>query len=154
MDWLFRHWLRQTRWSEIIWTDRQIRLKCDLWDEGPNSIWWCGTAYEHKATRFLHTLLTPAMTFFGVGANIGYYSLAKLTGANQHYIAERTPHISRLMVDLVAELTRHAELIVVGNQNEEFFAVLAKLSPAQIVVDVATNAKPTDTPARYERLCG
>ena len=103
-------------------------------------------------------LVALAETLLGKGYDLKLHdrcvSLARLTGANRRYIEEHIPHISRLMVESVEELTRHAELIVVGNLSEEFFTALAKLSPEQVVVDLTTNAKPVRTPARYERLCG
>ena len=107
VDWLFRHWLRQTRWSEVIWINRQIRLKCDLWDEAQNPIWWCGTAYERKETRFLHTLLTPSMTFFDVGANIGYYSLTAAPLVGKGGAIHAFEPVSRQFAALCANIERN-----------------------------------------------
>jgi GDP-mannose 6-dehydrogenase len=103
-------------------------------------------------------LVTLAETLLGKGYDLRLHdncvSLARLTGANRRYIEGHIPHISKLMVESVAELVRHAELIVVGNLNEEFFAALENLKPEQAVLDLTPNSKPVKTPAHYTRLCG
>lgn len=81
-------------------------------------------------------------------------SLAKLIGANRRYLEQHIPHISGRMVNSIGELVEHAEVIILGNEHEEFFRILPQLRPEQIIVDLTTHAKPVNTPARYERLCG
>jgi GDP-mannose 6-dehydrogenase len=103
-------------------------------------------------------LVTLAETLLGKGYDLKLHdncvSLAKLVGANRRYIEEHIPHISKLMVETVDELVAHAELVVVGNLNKEFFAALEKLKPEQAVLDLTPNSQPVKTPAHYERLCG
>jgi GDP-mannose 6-dehydrogenase len=97
-------------------------------------------------------------TLLGKGYDLKLYdasvSLAKLIGANRRYLEQHIPHISRLMVSSIGELVEHAEIIVLGNEHQEFFEILPQLKPEQIVVDLTAYGKPVSTPARYERLCG
>jgi GDP-mannose 6-dehydrogenase len=127
--------------------------------QGKKRVGFLGFAFKAGTDDLRESpLVTLAEALLGKGFDLklhdGCVSLARLTGANRRYIEEHIPHISRLIVESVDELVHHAELIVVGNQNEEFFAALGKLSPEQIVLDLTTNAKAIKTPARYERLCG
>jgi len=74
-DWLFHRWLKHKDYSEVIELNAGIKIRCDLWDEVPNSIWWHGTSYEQKGSDFLRKILRPGMVFLDVGAHVGYYSL-------------------------------------------------------------------------------
>ena len=102
-------------------------------------------------------IVTVIETLLGKGFELKLYdehvSLARLVGANRKFIEERIPHISRLMVETMAEVLE-CDVILIGNQSAGFFTALAKLKPEQVVLDLTPNAKPPVTPARYERLCG
>jgi GDP-mannose 6-dehydrogenase len=103
-------------------------------------------------------LVTLAEMLLGKGYDLklhdGCVSLARLTGANRRYIEEHIPHISRLMVDSATEIAAHGEIIVIGNQNEEFTRTLMRLRPDQVVLDLTPNSSPVVTRAAYERLSG
>lgn len=97
-------------------------------------------------------------TLLGKGFDLKLYdshvSLAKLVGANRRYIEHHIPHISRLMVESVDELLAHAEIILIGNDNAEFFALLPKLRANQSVIDLTAHSTPIQPGLKYERLCG
>lgn len=79
-------------------------------------------------------------------------TLAALTGANQDYILNRIPHISKLMVGSVDEVLEFADTIVIGNGAEEFRAVPAKLSGNQVVVDLVRISKEKSG-GNYDGIC-
>lgn len=66
----------------------------------------------------------------------GNVNLAALVGANREYILDRIPHIFRLMVDSLDEVLEFAETLVIGNGAQEFEAVLRRLKPGQVLVDL------------------
>lgn len=66
-----------------------------------------------------------------------YVSTAKLMGANKQYIEQVIPHVSTLMTDDIDALLDHAEVVVVGNNSEEFLRAMEKIRPDQHVVDLA-----------------
>lgn len=92
----------------------------------------------------------------GKGCDMKLYdssvSLARLVGANRRYIEQHIPHISRLMVDSPDEIVSHSEVILVGNQSDEFFPSLERLSPAQVVIDLTPAGPAPRTTAYYERI--
>jgi GDP-mannose 6-dehydrogenase len=81
-----------------------------------------------------------------------HVSLAQLIGANRRYINAHIPHLKRLMVATPAKLIAHAEVIVIGNHNEELASALNQLAPHQYVIDLTPAHGPVVTRAKYERL--
>lgn len=79
-------------------------------------------------------------------------TLASLVGANRDYILNRIPHISKLMVDNIDEVLDFAETLVIGNSAEEFRAVLTKLRPEQVVVDLVRIADVRSEPEKYDGI--
>lgn len=96
-------------------------------------------------------------TLIGRGYDLRLYdrnvSLAALTGANRDYILNHIPHISKLMVQNLAEVLAFAEVIVIGNRADEFKAVPEHLRPGQTVVDLVRITSKTSEAGRYDGIC-
>ncbi|HUF92416.1 MAG TPA: nucleotide sugar dehydrogenase [Candidatus Limnocylindria bacterium] len=67
-------------------------------------------------------------------------SIARLVGANKAYIEEEIPHIASLMCEDVDTLLEHAEVVVIGNANEEGAQALAGLRPGQTLIDLTRGS--------------
>jgi GDP-mannose 6-dehydrogenase len=67
-------------------------------------------------------------------------SIARLVGANRRYIEEEIPHISSLMCDDVESLLAHAEVLVIGNADEQAARALAGVRPGCVVIDLTQGA--------------
>jgi GDP-mannose 6-dehydrogenase len=67
-------------------------------------------------------------------------SIARLGGANRRYIEEEIPHIASLMCGTPEELVAHAEVLVVGNVDEESRRALSVVQPDQLVIDLTRGA--------------
>jgi GDP-mannose 6-dehydrogenase len=80
-------------------------------------------------------------------------NIAKLTGANRDYIMKVIPHIERLMVGSVQEVLDHADVIVVGNNAEEFADIAPLLRPDQQVIDFVRIRKLEENHANYAGIC-
>lgn len=76
----------------------------------------------------------------GKGYQIKIYdrcvSMAKLVGANKEYILQHIPHISDLLVDDIQEVIEHAEVIIIGNNAEEFQHIGPSLKEDQHIIDL------------------
>ena len=96
-------------------------------------------------------------TLIGKGFDLKLYdknvSLASITGSNRDYILNHIPHISRLMVEDVAELLAHSEVVVIGNSAPEFRDILNKIQPGQIVIDLVRIGSGRSEPGRYVGIC-
>ncbi|MBC7512859.1 MAG: UDP-glucose/GDP-mannose dehydrogenase family protein [Herminiimonas sp.] len=79
-------------------------------------------------------------------------SLARLTGANQDYILNLIPHVSRLMVESMDELLDFAGTVVIGNAAPEFNTVPQRLRPGQVIVDLVRIGGEAAGPA-YDGIC-
>ncbi|MDA3917548.1 MAG: UDP-glucose/GDP-mannose dehydrogenase family protein [Deltaproteobacteria bacterium] len=94
----------------------------------------------------------------GKGYDISIYdknvAVAKLFGANKEYIEKEIPHISSLMVDDIASISSHAEIIIIGNKSEEFNSILIQCSPDTIIYDLVRITQDiSKTPEGYEGIC-
>ncbi|QOJ20070.1 MAG: UDP-glucose/GDP-mannose dehydrogenase family protein [Gammaproteobacteria bacterium] len=79
-------------------------------------------------------------------------NLAALTGANQDYILNHIPHISKLMASSLDEVLKFAQTIVIGNGAAEFRNVPDEIKPEQVVVDLVRIA-PKLSGERYDGIC-
>lgn len=80
-------------------------------------------------------------------------NLASLVGANRDYILNRIPHIARLMVQELADILDHGEVLIVGNGSDEFTGVLDQLKPGQVVVDLVRISDARSDPTTYDGIC-
>lgn len=68
-------------------------------------------------------------------------SLARLTGANKQYINEEIPHISSLMCDGPEALMKHAEVLVIGTEDQDAARVYELAQPDQVIVDLTRSVR-------------
>jgi GDP-mannose 6-dehydrogenase len=79
--------------------------------------------------------------------------MAKLVGANRDFILNRIPHISRLMVDDVDAVLKHAQTVVIGNNDPEFRHVPARLREDQYLVDFIRVLPGKSQNGKYDGIC-
>lgn len=79
-------------------------------------------------------------------------NLAALTGANQDYILNHIPHISKLMTSSLDEVLKFAQTIVIGNGAAEFRNVPDEIKPEQVVVDLV-RIVPKLSGEQYDGIC-
>jgi GDP-mannose 6-dehydrogenase len=89
-------------------------------------------------------MVTLVETLIGKGCDVRILdrnvSIARLVGANRRYIEEEIPHISSLMCDDVETLLAHAEVLVIGNADEQAERALAAARPGCVVIDLTQGA--------------
>jgi GDP-mannose 6-dehydrogenase len=85
-------------------------------------------------------LVILAEALLGKGFQLKIYdrnvSLARLVGANRHYIEEQIPHLSSLLCGTTSDVIRGSDVIVVGNPADEFTAAVLECGPDQVVLDL------------------
>ena len=93
----------------------------------------------------------------GKGYNIRIYdknvNLASLTGANRDYILNHIPHIHKMMVTSQEEILKHAETIIIGNNDPEFHDILNRTKVDQVVVDLVRIDRPQGSEGIYDGIC-
>jgi GDP-mannose 6-dehydrogenase len=63
-------------------------------------------------------------------------ALSRLTGANRDYLAERLPHIERLLTDDIDQVLDHAEVCIAGSAEPAIAAAMSKVGADRLVVDL------------------
>jgi len=94
----------------------------------------------------------------GKGYDVRIYDanvrLAQLAGANREYLLTHLPHISDLILDTVDEVVAHADTIVIGNDSDEFRAVVAQQATWDTaIVDLVRIAADLETEGSYHGIC-
>lgn len=127
--------------------ERQIRKAFDMIVEAGNcKIGILGFAFKSGTDDLRESPLVDIIErLLGKGYDLRIYDrnvrIASLSGANRDYILNHIPHISRLMVDSVAEVLEFARTLVVGNNADEFKETMSKVRHDQVVIDLVRLAQ-------------
>jgi GDP-mannose 6-dehydrogenase len=102
-------------------------------------------------------MVTLIETLIGKGFELSIYdrdvSLARLVGANKEYIEREIPHISKLMRDTIDAVLADSEIIIIGNQAEEFRSVGERLRPNQQLIDLVRLFGDRTSSENYQGIC-
>lgn len=102
-------------------------------------------------------MVTLIETLIGKGFELAIYdrdvSLARLVGANKEYIEREIPHISRLMRDTIDGVLTDSEIIIIGNQAEEFRSVAERLQANQQLIDLVRLFAGRTSNENYQGIC-
>lgn len=95
-------------------------------------------------------------TLIGKGFELAIYdrhvSVAKLVGANKEYIEREIPHISKLMRSSVEDVLIDSDVVIIGNQAEEFRSVAERLRKDQQLIDLVRLFDRTSDD-NYQGIC-
>ncbi len=99
-------------------------------------------------------LLLVVKRLLGEGCEVQIYdrnvSWSCVYGANKQFAESEIPHIASLLRPGLEEVVRSADLIIIGNSDEEFSEIGQWLRDDQIVLDFA---RAPNLPAKVEGLC-
>jgi GDP-mannose 6-dehydrogenase len=103
-------------------------------------------------------LVTVAEHLIGKGMNLLVYDpevhLSSLLGANRRFIEQHLPHIGQLLRPDVGQVIDHAEIVIVGMQDQRVLDGLQQhLRPDQRVLDLARLPESVRRLDQYEGLC-
>lgn len=79
--------------------------------------------------------------------------LASLIGANKEYILNKIPHVSKLMVDEIESVIRHADMIIIGNSDEAFSECIKKYGKEKKILDLVRLDNLTWNKNNYDGIC-
>jgi GDP-mannose 6-dehydrogenase len=126
-------------------------------DKGVRKIGILGFSFKAGTDDLRESPLVDVIeTLLGKGYELKLYdknvNLAALTGANQDYILNHIPHISKLMVDSMEEVLAFADTVVIGNGATEFKQVPGLLKDGQTIVDFVRISKE-QSGGPYDGIC-
>jgi GDP-mannose 6-dehydrogenase len=126
-------------------------------DKGARKIGILGFSFKAGTDDLRESPLVDVIEhLLGKGYELKLYdknvNLAALTGANQDYILNHIPHISKLMVDSMEEVLAFADTVVIGNGAAEFKQVPGLLKDGQTIVDLVRISKE-QSGGQYDGIC-
>jgi GDP-mannose 6-dehydrogenase len=126
-------------------------------DKGNRKIGILGFSFKAGTDDLRESPLVDVIeTLLGKGYELKLYdknvNLAALTGANQDYILNHIPHISKLMVNSMEEVLAFADTVVIGNGAAEFKQVPGLLKDGQTIVDLVRISKE-QSGGQYDGIC-
>jgi GDP-mannose 6-dehydrogenase len=97
-------------------------------------------------------------TLIGKGYKLAIYdeevALARLVGANKHYIEQAIPHISSLMVSSPKEAIDASDVVVVGKNNSKIQEAVANNSDSKVIIDLIRLPRETvKVSPNYQGIC-
>jgi GDP-mannose 6-dehydrogenase len=102
-------------------------------------------------------MVTLIETLIGKGLKLTIYDrdveLARLFGANKQYIEREIPHISSLMNSNLDQVIEHAEVIIIGKNEDEFRVLSEKLNNGRVIVDLVRLFDVADARKQYNGIC-
>ncbi|MES2159787.1 MAG: UDP-glucose/GDP-mannose dehydrogenase family protein [Pseudomonadota bacterium] len=128
-----------------------------IMDKGARKVGILGFSFKAGTDDLRESPLVDVIEhLLGKGYELKLYdknvNLAALTGANQDYILNHIPHISKLMVDSMDEVLAFADTIVIGNGAAEFKTVPGQLKPGQNLVDLV-RISAEQSGGQYDGIC-
>lgn len=128
-----------------------------IMDKGARKVGILGFSFKAGTDDLRESPLVDVIEhLLGKGYELKLYdknvNLAALTGANQDYILNHIPHISKLMVNSMDEVLAFADTVVIGNGAAEFKTVLDQLKPGQQLVDLVRISKE-QSGGQYDGIC-
>lgn len=126
-------------------------------DKGARKVGILGFSFKAGTDDLRESPLVDVIEYLlGKGYELKLYdknvNLAALTGANQDYILNHIPHISKLMVTNMQDVLDFADTIVIGNGAAEFKTVPGSLKPHQHIVDLVRISKE-QSGEQYDGIC-
>jgi GDP-mannose 6-dehydrogenase len=94
----------------------------------------------------------------GKGYKLSIYdeevSLARLVGANRHYIEHAIPHISSLMLTSLPDVFERNDLIIVSKKTPEIEKAIINHSGSRTIIDlVRLSSAAASGPGKYDGIC-
>ncbi len=86
-------------------------------------------------------LVELAEMLIGKGYNLSIYDrnvkFASIHGANREYINSKIPHVASLLVDDASEVLDHVDVLILGNKDKSFQAMLESWPENKFLIDLA-----------------
>lgn len=102
-------------------------------------------------------MVTLIESLIGKGYELAIYdrdvSLARLVGANKEYIEREIPHISKLMRDTIDAVLADSDIVIIGNQAQEFRRIAERLRGDQQLIDLVRVFDGRTSSENYQGIC-
>lgn len=125
---------------------------------GKRKIGFLGFAFKSGTDDLRESpLVTVIETLIGRGYQLSVYDsnvhLSSLLGKNKEYINNHIPHIYKLLKEEIQDVIDSSEVLVIGNNSEEFRDILTRVNQDQTVIDFVRINKELTSKDNYIGIC-
>jgi GDP-mannose 6-dehydrogenase len=100
--------------------------------------------------------VTVIETLLGKGYDISIYDknvqISRLTGTNKEYIDAHIPHLSKLLVQDISEITDNSEVIIVNNKEKEYAEFLSEWKGSSAIIDLVRINETLISHPKYQGI--
>ncbi len=100
--------------------------------------------------------VTVIETLLGKGYDISIYDknvqISRLTGTNKEYIDAHIPHLSKLLVQDISEITDNSEVIIVNNKEKEYTEYLSEWKGSSAIIDLVRINETLISHPKYQGI--
>ena len=147
--------------SMLVANKKQVELAYQMvQDSGKKKIAMLGLAFKAGSDDLRESpLVTLADLLIADGFELSIYDpcvseAANMDGANQKYIRESIPHISRCLVSTPEELMEKAELCIIGSHGEDFSQIVTQADDSVHILDLVRLKNPAgEEREAYSGIC-
>ncbi|MFY8100020.1 MAG: nucleotide sugar dehydrogenase, partial [Allorhizobium sp.] len=138
--------------------ENQIKRAFDMVSEiGVKRVGLLGLSFKAETDDLRESpLVELAERLIGKGFDLRIYDpnvrYSALTGANLHYVRSHLPHLSVLLSEDAETVVRHAQMLIVGNNDASAQRAVA-MAPKLPVVDLVRAGADIENGERYHGLC-
>lgn len=126
--------------------------------EGSKKVGFLGFSFKAGTDDLRESpIVTLIETLIGKGYDLSLYDknvmLSKLTGKNKAYITGHIPHIGALLKNSIEEVLNESEVIVIGNNSDEFRKLLPLMIKDKKVIDLVRLDSDMISEGNYVGIC-
>ena len=141
--------------SNLYQIDRGSEL---IYKTGKTEVGFLGFAFKSGTDDLRESpIVTVIETLIEKGYDLSVYDsnvhLSSLLGKNKEYITNHVPHVYKLLKEDIEDVINNSDVLVIGNNSEEFKNILTKVRPDQIVIDFVRVDKDLVSKDNYIGIC-
>ncbi len=145
--------------SLLVSNEYQIQRGLQLiYNTGKKKIGVLGFAFKAGTDDLRESPIVNLIeTLIGKGYDLSLYDsnvlLSKLMGKNKDYLTGHIPHISRVLKDSIEKVIEESEVIIVGNNSQEFKEKQHLITSDKVIIDLVRINNENITGGNYVGLC-
>jgi GDP-mannose 6-dehydrogenase len=141
--------------SNSYQVERGLRM---IYNTGSKKVGFLGFAFKAGTDDLRESPIVELIeTLLGKGYQLSLYDsnilLSRLMGKNKDYLTGHIPHISRVLRNSIDEVIEQSDVIVFGNNSEEFRDAMGNIPDHKTIIDLVRVDMERTSRDNYEGIC-